>query len=157
MLFLFIKNDKQSIKKFHFFIVSLLPVCSKVFERMLYNNMFSFFTEYNLISQNQSIFKPGNPWNNQLLWNTHDICKSFDDGWDVRGVFLDISKAFDEVRHQGLIVKLKENGISGNLLKIIEDFHSNRCQRVVLNGQAHEWAEANTGDPKVQFLVLCWF
>ena len=61
MLFVFIKNDKQSVKKFHFFMVSLLPVCSKVFERLLYNNIFSFFTEYNLISQNQSVFKPGDP------------------------------------------------------------------------------------------------
>ena len=59
---------------------------------------------------------------------------------------------FDEVWDQGLIVKLKENGISGNLLKIIEDFHSNRYQRVVLNGQAHEWAAANTGIPQGSIL-----
>ena len=50
----------------------------------------------------------------------------------MRGVFLDISKAFDEVWHKGLIYKLKQNGISGKLLNLIVDFLSNRKQRVVL-------------------------
>ena len=57
----------------------------------------------------------------------------FNDGWEVKGVFLNISKAFDKVWHEGVILKLKQNGISGNLLKIIEEFLSNRYQRVVLN------------------------
>ena len=52
---------------------------------------------------------------NQLLAITDEICKSFDDGFEVRGVFQDISKAFDKVWYEGLIFKLKENGISGNL------------------------------------------
>ena len=52
---------------------------------------------------------------NQLLAITHEICKSFNDGFEVRGVFQDISKAFDKVWYEGLIFKLKENGISGNL------------------------------------------
>ena len=52
---------------------------------------------------------------NQLLAITHEICKSFDDGFEVRGVFQDISKAFDKVWYEGLIFKLKENGISVNL------------------------------------------
>ena len=78
--------------------------------------MFSFFTENDLISQNQSGFKPGDFCINQLLSIAHEIYKSFDDGWEVRGVFLDISKAFDKVWHEGLLLKLKLNRISGNLL-----------------------------------------
>ena len=96
--------------------------------------MFSFFIENGLISQNQSGFKPGDSCINQFLSITHEIYKSFDDGWEVRGVFLDISKAFDKVWHQGVLFKLKQNGISGNLLKLMEDFLANRYQRVVLNG-----------------------
>ena len=42
--------------------------------------------------------------------------KSIDDGYEVRGVFLDISKAFDKVWHNGLIYKLKQNRVSGELL-----------------------------------------
>ena len=59
--------------------------------------MFSFFIENGLISQNQSGLKPGDSFINQLLSITHEIYKSFDDGWEVRGVFLDILKAFDKV------------------------------------------------------------
>ena len=86
--------------------------------------MFSFFIENELTSQNQSGFKPGDSCINQLLSITHEIYKSFDDGWELRSVFLDISKAFDKVWHEGLLLKLKLNRISGNVLKFIEDFFS---------------------------------
>ena len=56
--------------------------------------MFKFFIENKLISHNQSGFKPGDSCINQLLVITHEIYKSFDDGFKVRGVFLDISKAW---------------------------------------------------------------
>ena len=54
--------------------------------------MFEFFIENELISSNQSGFKPGDSCINQLLAITHEMYKSFDDGFEVRGVFLDISK-----------------------------------------------------------------
>ena len=59
--------------------------------------MFVFFLDKSLISANQSAFKPGDSRINQLLSITHNIYKYFDDGYDVRNVFLDISKPFDEV------------------------------------------------------------
>ena len=76
--------------------------------------MFKFHTENELISPNQSGFKPGDSCINQLLTITHKIYKSFDEESEVRSVFLDISKAFDKVWHEGLIFKLKQNGIFGN-------------------------------------------
>ena len=88
--------------------------------------MFSFCIENDLISQNRSGFKPGDSCINQLLSIMHEIYKSFDDGWEVRGVYLDISKAFDKVWHEGLLLKLKLNGISRNWLKLMEDFLANR-------------------------------
>ena len=66
--------------------ISLLLICGKFFE------MFEFFIENELISSNQSGFKPGDSCINQLLAITHEMYKSFDDGFEVRGVFLDISK-----------------------------------------------------------------
>ena len=61
--------------------------------------MFCFFLDKGLISANQSGFKPGDSCINQLLSITHNIYKSFDDGCEVRGVFCDISRAFDKVWH----------------------------------------------------------
>ena len=60
-------------------------------------------------------------------------------------VHLDISKAFDKVWHDGLIFKLKRNGISGNLLNLLSNFLSNRKERVVLNGQTSSWTDVNAG------------
>ena len=72
--------------------------------------MYEFFTENNLISPNQSGFKPGDSCINQILSMTHGIYKSFDDGLEVRGIVLDSSNAFDKVWHKGLLYKLKQNG-----------------------------------------------
>ena len=116
--------DKQLLKNYR--PISLLPICGKVLERLLYNSMFEFFIQNNLITPNQSGFKTGDSCINQLISITHEIYKSFDDGYEVRGVFLDISKAFDKVWHQGLHYKLRQNGISGELLNILTDFLDNR-------------------------------
>ena len=63
------------------------------------------------------------------------IFKSFDDGHEVRSVFLEMSSAFDKVWHEGLIFKLKQNGISRNLLSTLTGFLKLRRQRLVLNIQ----------------------
>ena len=56
-----------------------------------------------------------------------------------------MSKAFNKVWHKGLIFKLKQNGISGNLLSTLTDFLKLRKQRVVLNGQLSSWSNIETG------------
>ena len=99
-----------------------------------------------MISKDQSGFKPGDSCINQLLSTTHEIYKSFDDGLEVRSVFLDISKAFDKVWHEGVIFKLKQNGISGDLKNILTDSLSNRKQRVVL--KVSTWTSVNAGVPQ---------
>ena len=149
------KKDKQ-LKKI-FCPISLLPICGKILERLIYNKMFEFFTDNELISSNQSGFKPGDSCINQLLCITHDIYQSFNDGLETRAVFLDISKAFHKVWHEGLLHKLKQNGISGNLLNIITDFLSLRKQRAVLNGQHSTWVNIEAGFPQGSILGLLFF
>ena len=149
MLFLSIKNDKQLLKNYR--PISLLPICSKVLERLLYNSMFEFFIQNNLITPNQSGFKTGDSCINQLISIAHEIYKSFDDGYEVRGVVFDISKAFGKVWHQGLHYKLRQNDIFDELLNTLTDFLDNRSQRVILNGQYSSWAKLKLELPKVQF------
>ena len=124
--------------------VSLLPICGKVCERLIYNEVYPCLIN-NLISSHQSDFKGGDSCINQLLSITHEIYKSFDEGFEVRGVFLDISKAFDRVWHDGFIFKPQENGISGKLLLFLKDFLKSRKQRVVLNGQHLSRRDVNAG------------
>ena len=92
----------------------------------------------NLLSVNQSGISAGDPSTNQLLSITHNIFHSFDanPSLEVRGVFHDMSKAFDRVWHDGLLYKLKCNGIQGNVYNLLSSFLSNRYQRVLLNGQS---------------------
>ena len=101
--------------------------------------MFKLFIENELISPNQSGLKPGDSCINQRLAITHEIYKSLDKGFEVRGVFLDISKVSDKVWHADLIFKLKQNYISGNLLNLSYDFFRNKKQRVLASGQMNKW------------------
>ena len=77
------------------------------------------------MSPKKSGFRPGNSCTNQLLSIAHEILSAFDNGHEVRGVFLDIFEAFDRVWYEG---------ISGELITLIKDFLSCRKQRVLLNG-----------------------
>ena len=123
----------------------------------LYNEIFSLFIENDLISQNKSDFEPVDTCTNQLLSITLEIFKSFDDGWEVRGVFLDISKTFDKVWHEGLLLKLRLKRISGNLLKFMEDFLEIRYRRIVLNWQVSKWAAVKAGVPQGSIYGLLLF
>ena len=80
---------------------------------------------------------PGDSCIAQLLSITQKFCKSFDYNLsvDIRGVSLDISKAFDKVWHDGLIFKLQTYGIDDKLLKPIKSYLKDRQQRVLFNGQ----------------------
>ena len=67
---------------------------------------------------------------------------------EVRAVFLGISKAFDKMWHDGLIFKLKLNGISGSLLKLYENYQHDRKQCVVLNGPCSDYSTIESGVPQ---------
>ena len=89
------KESNQLVKNYK--PVSLLSICGKIFERLIYNEVYPYLIDNNLISSHQSGFKGGDSCINQLLSITHEIYHSFDEGFEVRRVFLDISKAFDRV------------------------------------------------------------
>ena len=90
-----------------------------------------------MLSKHQYGFRPSDSCIYQLLAIIHVIFSSFDSNptLETCGMFLDISKAFDRVYHNGLLFKLKQNGVSGNLFQLITSFLSGRFQRVLQNGQ----------------------
>ena len=129
------KGDKQLITKNR--PVSLLPICEKVFEKIIFNSLFVYLNNNNLLSSNQCGFRPGDSCVLQLVSITHDIYKAFDanPSLEVRGVFLGLSKAFNKVCHDGIFYKLRRMGICRKYFGLIDSFLSDRYQRVLLNGQ----------------------
>ena len=129
---IFKKGDKQLIKNHR--PISLLPICGKCFKKIIFNNLYSYLNENNLgfvqviLQRIHYIFQMKST---RLLKKPHSL--------EVRAVFLDISKAFDKVWHEGLIFKLKRNSISGSLLNISENCHQNSKHRVVLNGSSSDY------------------
>ena len=87
--------------------MSLLPICGKISENIIFNNLYNYLHLNGLITKNQSGFCPGDSTTNQL-YLVDEIHQAFGspEPLQVRAVFLDISKAFDKVWHQGLIFKL---------------------------------------------------
>ena len=120
------KGDKQDIKNYR--PISLLPICGKIFERIIYNSIYSFMENNNLFCTNQSGFRSSDSCINQLISITHLCYQAFDcnPSLEARAVFLDISKAFDKVWHDGLVFKLECIGIEGQLLKLLDSFLKNR-------------------------------
>ena len=117
----------------------------------MFQEMFQFFIE-NKLPSSQSGFKPVDSCINQLLSITHEIYSSFDEGLEVRSVFLNISKAFDKVWHDGIVFQLTQDGMSGNLLQPLRNFLNERKQWVVLNGQFFSWKNVNAGVPQGSIL-----
>ena len=142
------RESKNLIKSYR--PVSLLPIFSKVFERLIFNALFNFFLQNKLFTPCQSGFIPGDSCVSQLLSVTHEIYKSFNchPPTDIRGTFRDISKAFDKVWHECLIIKLKSYGIDGKLLKLLKNYLTDRQQRVVLNDQTSSGQNIYAGVPQ---------
>ena len=67
-------------------------------------------------------------------------------------MFLDISKAFDKVWHEGLLYQLKSLGISGELYNLLENYLSDRFQRIILNRQFSSWKPTLAGVPQGSIL-----
>ena len=87
----------------------------------------------NIFSDSQYGFRNQRGCTLQLLKVLDDWTKAIDNGLPVDTLYLDLQKAFDSVPHQRLILKLERLGITGNLLRWIKNFLSERKQRVVLN------------------------
>ena len=107
--------------------------------------MYNHFITNNLITKNQSGFRPSDSVTNQLICLTDSIHSSLDINLDVRSVFLDVSKAFGKVWQEG---RLEQNGINGKLLNLLKSYLAKRNQQVLLNGSESEWGVVNTGVPQ---------
>ena len=124
------KKDSRQLAT-NYRTISLLCISGKIFEKIIFDQLYSFLDGNQLLNANQSGFRPGDSTSNQLLSIIHEIYASFEQFDETRATFLDLSKAFDKTWHEGLLYKLNELGISGGLLDLLKDYLSDRMQRVV--------------------------
>ena len=119
-----------------------------MFEKIIFQHLFSYLKNQNIISGKQSGFIPGDSTTNQLSIICHNIYSALDSGDEVHCVFLDFSKAFDKVWHTDLLYKLKRYGVAGNILKLIKNYLKNWKQRALVNNTETSWLEITAGVPQ---------
>jgi hypothetical protein len=117
---LFKKGDKSLISNYR--PISLLSAVGKVFESIVFKEVFNHLMSNNLLYKFQSGFIAGHSTVDQLIEIYYRICMSLDNHCFTTLVLCDISKAFDRVWHTGLLLKLKVYGVEGKLLKWFESY-----------------------------------
>ena len=90
---------------------------------------------HNILTWRNSGYKLMDSTVNQLVFLCHKIYEALENGQDVCFISLDASAAFDRVWHDALLLKLKQIGISGTLLRWFENYLTNRKQRVVIKNK----------------------
>ena len=128
--------------------VSLTSVLCKVMESIIRDSIVAHLSTNDLIRNSQHGFMSGRSCLTNLLEYLEAMTKLLDSGRSVDIVYLDFAKAFDKVPINRLIAKCRGLGITGRLLSWINEWLSNREQRVVLNGECSDWQPVRSGVPQ---------
>ena len=128
--------------------ISLLSVFSKLFEKVIYTQIYTYLVKNNLIYERQFGFRSNYSTNHALLSITERIKGLVDSGNYVCGVFVDLEKAFDTVNHTILCEKLKFYGFRGKLNNLIQSYLSDRNQYVSINGFESDIKRISCGVPQ---------
>ena len=111
--------------------ISLLPCLSKIFEKLIFARIYTHLNDHSLLTPRQSGYRPGNNTELQLTYLTDRLYRSLDSGNDYTIVYLDISRYFEKIWHEGLLAKCDaEFGIRGNHLEWLNSYLTNRQQVV---------------------------
>ena len=128
--------------------VSILPVLSKVLERLMFNRLIEFLNKHHILSPSQYGFRKGFSTNIAISFLHDKISKAIDKKEYFLGLFLDLSKAFDTVNYEILFSKLEHYGIRGNSLSWFKSYLHDRKQYVEFNGAKSELELITCGVPQ---------
>ncbi len=132
--------------------ISLTSVVCKVMETILRNRLVSYLKENNLSKSSQHGFRNKRSCLTNLLDFYNDVVNIFGETKAVDVIYLDFQKAFDKVPHKRLLNKIKTHGITSNIHAWLEDWLTERKQRVVINGKVSDWRNVLSGVPQGSLL-----
>ena len=132
--------------------ISVLPVFSKILERILYNRTYEYFNNNKLLYNKQFGFQSNNSTEHAILQLVDDVSNGFDNGEFTLGVFIDLSKAFDTVDHNILLKKLKLYGITGTYHDWFTSYLQERKQFVSINDKSTIHKNIKCGVPQGSIL-----
>ena len=147
---IFKKDDPTEIKNYR--PISLLPVLSKLLERLAYDRLHKFLVENNLLNPNQFGFRKGYSTEYAIIQSYDNIINSLANKEHIIGIFLDLSKAFDTIDHKILINKLSKLGVRGVILSWFKNYLSNRKQFVVFQSNISLRLNITCGVPQGSIL-----
>ena len=147
---IFKSDDKENVSNYR--LISILPVFSKVLERTMYNRVDNHLDFKDFLYEKQFGFEKNNSTEDVILQLTRYITGSFEKGEYTLGVFIDLSKAFDNVHHQSLIKKLQYYGIDGPALKWFKNYLSNRKQYISSQHASENYLDIIAVFPKNLYL-----
>ena len=128
--------------------VSLTSVICKLLERLIKDHMVDFLVKHKLLNSSQHGFLKARSCLTNMLCFLEEITKWIDVGSPVDIIYLDFQKAFDKVPHQRLLLKLKAHGIGDSISDWIEQWLTDRRQRVVVDGEVSNWKSVLSGVPQ---------
>ena len=142
----------------HYRPISVLPVISKIFERVIQGRLLKFLKKQNSILPGQYGFRRGHSTYMAILDMVEKVRKAWEEGEHCLGVFVDFKKAFDTVDHSILLAKMEHLGIRGIPLELMRSYLSNRMQYVVFGSSESAHRGVLVGVPQGSILgpFLCY-
>ena len=137
--------------------ISLLPTISKVFERVIYDQMYLYFNNNNLLADEQFGFRKNYSTEYAAIKLVDHISNEMESGKTPVTLFIDLSKAFDTLSFDILLQKLNYYGIAGVNLKLMANYLRNRKQYVVFNNHNSEITDIRCGVPQGSILGPLFF
>lgn len=128
--------------------ISILSILSKIFEKVLYKQLFDFANNNNIIDQHQSGFRKGHSTATALTRITDDVLRGIDNKEITAVALLDFSKAFDTINHELMCLKLKYYGLSDTAVCLVTSYLSNRQQMVLFNNEHSNLLPVLSGVPQ---------
>ena len=128
--------------------ISLLPVFSKIFEKLMYRRLYKFLEIHKVLYSLQFGFQENHSIDHALVSLTEAIRNTLDNKRLGCGIFIDLQKAFDTVNHRILLSKMEHYGIRGCALEWFKSYLSNRKQYVFVNGSNSNLLPINCGVPQ---------